>query len=77
MVTERYVLGNQALRSSSFGTPAALDPSSGEVRDWANEPSARAADFPANLKPGEITYAAECFLTSAESGGGVYSRSMF
>jgi len=77
VVTERYVLGNQALRASSFGTPVAIDQNSGEVRDWANDPSARAADFPANLKPGEVTYAAECYLTSAESGSGVYSRSMF
>jgi hypothetical protein len=77
VVTERYVLGNQALRASSFGTPATLDQTSGEVRDWANDPSARAAGFPANLKPGEVTYAAECYLTSPESGSGVYSRSMF
>jgi hypothetical protein len=77
VVTERYVLGNQALRASSFGTPATLDQTSGEVRDWANDPSARAADFPTNLKPGEVTYAAECYLTSPESGSGVYSRTMF
>jgi hypothetical protein len=77
VLTERYILGNQALRTSSFGTPAAVDQTSGEVRDWANDPSARAADFPVNLKPGEFTYAAECYLTSPESGSGVYSRSMF
>jgi hypothetical protein len=77
VVTQRYVLGNKALRASSFGTPSTLDQSSGAVRDWANDRSARAADFPANLKPGEITYAAECFLTSPESHAGVYSRTMF
>ena len=77
VVTQRYVLGNQALRASSFGTPVSLDAASGQVRDWANDPSARAADFPASLKPGEFTYAAECYLASTESGGGVYSRSMF
>lgn len=76
VVTQRYVLGNQALRVSSFGTPGAVD-QTGEVRDWANDPSARAAEFPANLKPGEVTYAAECYLTSPESGSGVYSRTMF
>ena len=70
-------MGNQALRASSFGTPGSVDQASGEVRDWANDPSARAADFPANLKPGEVTYAAECYLTSTESGSGVYSRTMF
>jgi hypothetical protein len=77
VVTERHVLGNQALRASSFGTPAIVDQISGQVRSWADDPSARAADFPANLKPGEVTYAAECYLTSPESGRGVYSRSMF
>jgi hypothetical protein len=77
VVTQRYVLGDRSLRASSFGTPASLDSASGNVRDWVNDPSARAADFPPNLKPGEFTYAAECFLTAPESGGGVYSRSMF
>jgi hypothetical protein len=77
VVTQRYVLGNQALRTSSFGTPTTLDQTSGQVRDWANDPSARAQDFPPNLKPGEFTYVAECFLSEPESGNGVYSRTMF
>ncbi len=77
VVTERYVLGNRALRPSAFGTPASLDPASGKVRDWANDPSARAANFSSNLKPGEVTYAAECYLTSPESPSGIYSRTMF
>ena len=77
VVIERYVLGNRALRTSSFGTPATLDPASGKVRDWINDLSARAANFASSLNPGEVTYAAECYLTSPESPGGVYSRSMF
>lgn len=77
VVTERYVLGNRSLRPSSFGTPASLDPASGKVRDWTNDQSARAANFGSSLKPGEITYAAECYLTSPESPSGVYSRTMF
>jgi hypothetical protein len=77
VVTERYVLGNRSLRPSSFGTPASLDPDSGRVRDWINDLSARAANFASSLKPGEVTYAAECYLTSPESPGGVYSRAMF
>jgi hypothetical protein len=77
VIIARYVLGNSALRPSSFGTPATWDSASGVVRDWANDPSARAADYPANLKAGEFTYAAECFLTAPESRGGVYSRTMF
>jgi hypothetical protein len=77
VVTERYVLGNRSLRPSSFGTPASLDPASGKVRDWTNDLSARAANFASSLKPGEVTYAAECYLTSPESSSGIYSRTMF
>jgi hypothetical protein len=77
VVTERYVLGNRSLRPSSFGTPASLDPASGKVRDWTNDLSARAANFGSSLKPGEVTYAAECYLTSPESPSGIYSRTMF
>jgi hypothetical protein len=77
VVTERYVLGNRSLRPSAFGTPTSLDPASGKVRDWVNDLSARAANFASSLKPGEVTYAAECYLTSPESPSGVYSRTMF
>ena len=77
VVIQRYVLGNGRLRASSFGTPAGLDQATGDVRDWANDPSARAANFSANLKPGESTYAAECYLLSPDSASGVYSRSIF
>jgi hypothetical protein len=77
VVTERYVLGDRSLRPSSFGTPASLDPASGKVLDWTNDQSARASNFASSLKPGEVTYAAECYLTSPESRGGVYSRTMF
>ena len=77
VITQRLVIGNPALRSSSFGTPIHIDPGTGNVRDWANDATARAEDFPANLKPGESTYAAECYLASQEPRGGVYSRAMF
>jgi len=77
VVTERYVLGNRSLRASAFGTPAGLDPASGKVRDWINDSSARAANFASSLKPGEVTFAAECYLSSPESPSGVYSRAMF
>jgi hypothetical protein len=77
VVTERYVLGNPSLRPSAFGTPASLDPASGKVRDWTDDLSARAANFASHLNPGEVTYAAECYLTSPESPSGVYSRTMF
>lgn len=77
VVTERYVLGNRSLRSSAFGTPASLDPATGEVRDWENDLSARAANFLSSLKPGETSYVAECYVTSPDSPSGVYSRTMF
>jgi hypothetical protein len=77
VVTERFVLGNRSLRPSAFGTPASLDPASGKVRDWMNDESARAENFASTLKPGEVTYAAECYLSSSESRSGVYSRAMF
>jgi hypothetical protein len=77
VVTQRYVMGNPALRASSFGTPRNVEPASGNVPNWRNDPSARAQDFPVNLKPGEFTYAAECYLTSPEARTGVYSRTMY
>ncbi len=77
VVTERYVIGNPTLRTSSFGTPVSLDATSGKVRDWANDLSARVANFESSLKPGEVTYAAECYLASSDTLGGVYSRTIF
>jgi len=77
VVTQRYVIGDAELRSSSFGTPALVDAATGNVRNWAGDSSARAQDFTAHLNPGEFTYAAECYLAAPESRTGVYSRSMF
>ena len=77
VVTQRYVIGNPGLRSSSFGTPSVVDTATGNVRNWASDTSARAVDFSARLNPGEFTYAAECYLTAPESRTGVYSRSMY
>ena len=76
VITQRYVMGNPALRTSSFGTPGSVD-RSGNVRNWASDVSARAQDFSPSLKQGEFTYAAECYLASPESRNGVYSRAMF
>jgi len=77
VITQRYVIGNAALRTSSFGTPGNIDSATGNVPNWQNDPAARAQDFPDHLKPGEFTYAAECYLTSPESRSGVYSRTMY
>jgi hypothetical protein len=77
VITQRFVIGNPVLRTSSFGTPGNVDPRTGNVRNWTSDPSARAKDFPSNLKPGEFTYAAESYFTSTESPSGVYTRAMF
>ena len=77
VVAQRYVVGNPALRQSSFGTPSSIEADTGNVRNWATDRSARAENFSDALKPGEVTYAAECYVTSPESHGGVYSRAMF
>jgi len=77
VVTQRFVIGNPTLRTSSFGSPASIDPTTGAVRNWTGDISARAQDFPATLKAGESTYAAECYLASTEAGNGIYSRAMF
>jgi hypothetical protein len=76
VVTQRFVIGNKTLRPSSFGTPSAID-ATGNVHNWASDISARAEEFPVDLKSGEFTYAAECYLTTQESRNGVYSRAMF
>jgi hypothetical protein len=77
VVIQRHVIGNATLRLSSFGTPKGVDPATGNVKNWVNDVSARALDFPVSLKPGESTYVAECYLSAPESGAGVYSRAMF
>jgi hypothetical protein len=76
VVTQRFVIGNPALRNSSFGAPGTIDAATGNVRNWASDVSARADDYPANLKAGEFTYAAECYL-AGDSRTGVYARAMF
>lgn len=77
VVTQRFVIGNAALRRSSFGTPANIDTLTGNVGSWATDASARAQDFHAKLSPGEFTYAAEFYALARESRTGVYSRAMF
>ena len=77
VIVQRYVLGNPILRGSSFGKPARIDPDSGNVLNWATDVSARAQELSVNLKPGESTYAAECYVSASDSRAGVYSRAMF
>lgn len=77
VVVERFVIGSRELRGSSFGVPSGLDPTTGKVANWATDPSARAGEVALNLKPGEFTYAAECYLATADAGSGVYTRALF
>ena len=77
VVTQRYVIGNLGLRGSSLGTPAHVDPKTGNVAGWATDTSARADVFSIGIKDAEYTYAAECYLATPDVGTGVYSRAMF
>jgi len=77
VVVERFVIGSPALRSSSFGIPNGLNPATGKVANWATDPSARAGDTAVNLKPGEFTYTAECYIATPDTGAGIYTRAMF
>ena len=75
VVTQRFVFGNPALRTSGFGTPHDIDPATGNVRNWTTDPTARAADFPGTMKPGESTTVTECFVAS-DRHSGIYSRTL-
>src|SRR5271157_1932733 len=77
VVVERFVIGGRDLRGSSFGVPSGLDPTTGKVVNWATDPTARAGEVALNLKPGEFSYAAECYLANHDAGAGVYARAMF
>ena len=75
VVMQRYVIGNVALRGSSLGSPANVDPKTGNVSNWMFDTSARADIFSVGFKDAEYTYAAECFMATPEAG--VYSRALF
>ena len=77
VVIQRVVIGNPALRLSSFGASAKVDPATGSVLDWLNDPAARAQGLKPSSKPGEFTYAAEYYLSSPDPRGGIYSRTIF
>jgi hypothetical protein len=77
VVTQRYVIGNAALRGSSLGSPARVDSKTGDVLNWATDTSARADVFSMGIKDADYTYAAECYLASPDALSGVYSRAMF
>jgi hypothetical protein len=77
VVVQRFVIGSRELRASEFGAPNGLDPATGNVVSWATDLSARAGDVTLNLKPGEFTYAAECYLATPDNRAGVYTRAMF
>ena len=77
VITQRFVLGNATLRSSSFGSPARIDTRTGNVLNWTSDASARAMEFSPGAKEGEYTYAAECYLAAPDTRTGVYSRAMY
>jgi len=77
VITQRYVIGNPALGTSSLGSPSKIDAKTGDVLNWATDATARAQDFSLAANETEYTYAAECYLPAADSRTGVYSRAMF
>jgi hypothetical protein len=77
VVVERFVIGTRELRASSFGLPDGVDPATGKVANWATDLSARAGDAAVSLKPGEFTYAAECYIATPDNSPGVYTRAIF
>lgn len=78
VITQRYVLGNPALRASSLGNPGTIDPKTGDVLNWQSDASARARTSSVGTsRDSDYTYAAECYLATPDSRTGVYSRAMF
>jgi len=76
VITQRIVIGDSDLRTSSIGSPLSIDQTTGNVLSWATDTSARVLDSSVALKPGETAYAAEAFIAGADDQTGVYARSM-
>jgi len=77
VIVQRIVIGDADLHPSSLGSPASIDPVSGNVLNWATDASARVADSGVSLKPGESAYAAETFIAGPDDHTGVYARTLF
>jgi hypothetical protein len=83
--TRQYVIGNAALRASSFATPAGID-SGGNVIN-VNEASANTAGFTPAVMPmsqGDVAYVAETYFSTSDydwtgflTGTGIYTRAIF
>lgn len=78
VMTQRIVVGNAGLRSSSLGTPnAGLLDAQGLVTDYMKETSA-VATFPMmTLADGQYAYVAETFFNGLFQNQSVYSRAIF
>ncbi|MBI4877726.1 MAG: hypothetical protein HY822_24095 [Acidobacteria bacterium] len=82
--TQRIVIGNTTLRTSSVGTPTATLNSAGMVQNYLTDPGARAASSFAflwnpQLADGQYVFITEGFFTgiylgSASSNGGIFTR---
>jgi hypothetical protein len=83
----QFVVGNAALRASSFVNPnPSLIDASGAVTNL-NDPSVNAAAFTASVMPmnaGDVAYLAETYVSTAGydwtgflTGTGIYSKSIF
>jgi hypothetical protein len=76
VITQRIVIGDPQLRSSSLGAPLSIDQATGSVLSWATDASARVTDSSVTLKPGESAFAAEAFITGPDEQTGVYARTL-
>ena len=83
VITQRIVIGNSLLRTSSLGTPAGLD-SMGLVANYMQDPLA-VASFPyMQLASGEFAYVAEGYFDAPQwrfpgfnNAAGAYSIALF
>jgi len=80
----RLVIGNAALRSSSFASPTQID-ANGNV-NFAADPGAQANSFLSvmAMSPGETAYLSESYFSSSDydwtgflTGNGTYTRAVF
>jgi hypothetical protein len=88
VLVKRIIIGNYTKFTSGFGAPDAslIDPTTGAIKNYAGDASARADNFNnvLALNPGEIAYFAESYFTSPDlalpglfQGLAAYSNAVF
>jgi hypothetical protein len=88
VVIRRVIVGNKSQFTTAYGAPDAslIDAATGDVRNYANDPSARADSFSnvMTLNPGDLAYFAESYISSPDlalpglfPGMATYSNAIF